>query len=123
MVNDVRFEISKEDLASGPGLITQELLCSSFVKVKKGQRKLLTQTSEEGQRVPTSLVLARELYTFLIGHYSKSRSSLVAQDGKTSSYNAGDLGSIPKSGRSPGEGKGNPLQYSCLENPTDVRAW
>ena len=33
--------------------------------------------------------------------------------------NAGDLSSIPGSGRSPGEGKGNPLQYSCLENPTD----
>jgi len=35
------------------------------------------------------------------------------------SYNAGDLGSIPGSGRSPGEGNGNPLQYSCLENPMD----
>ena len=38
-------------------------------------------------------------------------------DGKASAYNAGDLGSIPGSGRSPGEGNGNPLQYSCLENP------
>ena len=37
-------------------------------------------------------------------------------DGKASAYNAGDLGSIPGSGRSPGEGNGNPLQYSCLEN-------
>ena len=36
-------------------------------------------------------------------------------DGKASAYNAGDLGSIPGSGRSPGEGNGNPLQYSCLE--------
>ena len=36
-------------------------------------------------------------------------------DGKASSYNAGDLGSIPGSGRSSGEGNGNPLQYSCLE--------
>ena len=34
-----------------------------------------------------------------------------------SAYNVGDLGSIPGSGRSPGEGNGNPLQYSCLENP------
>ena len=40
-------------------------------------------------------------------------------DGKASVYNAGDLGSIPGSGRSPGEGSGNPLQYSCLENPMD----
>ena len=37
--------------------------------------------------------------------------------------NAGDLGSMPGSGRSPGEGKGNPLQYSCLENPVDRGAW
>ena len=37
--------------------------------------------------------------------------------------NAGDTGSIPKSGRSLGEGHGNPLQYSCLRNPLDSRAW
>ena len=41
-------------------------------------------------------------------------------DGRASAYNAGDLGSIPGSGRSPGEGNGKPLQYSCLENPMDV---
>ena len=39
--------------------------------------------------------------------------------GKASAYNVGDLGSILGSGRSPGEGNGNPLQYSCLENPMD----
>ena len=44
-------------------------------------------------------------------------------DGKESACNAGDLGSIPGSGRFPGEGKGNPLQYSCLENPMDLGAW
>ena len=38
-------------------------------------------------------------------------------------YNAGDLGSIPGSGISPGEGNGNPLQYSYLENPTDGGPW
>ena len=37
--------------------------------------------------------------------------------------NAGDTDSIPGSGRVPGEGKGNPLQYSCLENPMDRGAW
>ena len=37
--------------------------------------------------------------------------------------NVGDLGSIPRSGRFPGEGNGNPLQYSCLENPMDRGAW
>ena len=44
-------------------------------------------------------------------------------DGKASAYNAGDLGSIPGLGRFPGEGNGNPLQYSCLENPMDGGAW
>ena len=44
-------------------------------------------------------------------------------DGKESTCNAGHRGSIPGSGRFPGRGNGNPLQYFCLENPTDRRAW
>ena len=44
-------------------------------------------------------------------------------DGKASACNAGNSGSIPGLGRSPGEGNGNPLQYSCLENSTDWGAW
>ena len=43
--------------------------------------------------------------------------------GKESASNAGAMGSIPGSGRSSGEGNGKPLQDSCLENPTDGRAW
>ena len=43
--------------------------------------------------------------------------------GKESANNAGDPGSIPGSGRSPGKGNGNPLHYSCLENPMDRGAW
>ena len=43
--------------------------------------------------------------------------------GKESACNTGDLGSIPGLGRYPGEGNGNPLQYSCLENRMDRRAW
>ena len=43
--------------------------------------------------------------------------------GKASACNAGDLGSIPGSGSSPGEGNGNPLQYSCLGNPMDRGSW
>ena len=42
---------------------------------------------------------------------------------KASAWNAGDPGSIPGLGRSPGEGNGNPLQYSCLKNPMDGGAW
>ena len=44
-------------------------------------------------------------------------------DGKASVYNVRDLSSIPGLGRFPGEGNGNPLQYSCLENPMDRGAW
>ena len=43
--------------------------------------------------------------------------------GKESACNAGNPGTIPGSGRSPGERNGNPLRYSCLENPMDRKAW
>ena len=52
-----------------------------------------------------------------------SWASLVAQKSKTSVCSAGDPGSIPGLGRSPGEGNGSPLQYSCLENSMDGGAW
>ena len=44
-------------------------------------------------------------------------------NGKETAFNAREPGSIPGSARSPGEGNGNPLQYSCLENPMDRKAW
>ena len=48
---------------------------------------------------------------------------LGGSDGKASAYNARDPGSVPGWERSPEEGNGNPLQYSCLENPTDGGTW
>ena len=70
------------------------------------------------------------------GHYIMIKGSIQVEDitiiniyvpggseVKVSASNAGDLGLIPGSGRSPGEGNGNPLQYSCLENPMVVGAW
>ena len=54
---------------------------------------------------------------------STSEDHLGVSDVKASASNVGDPGSIPGSGRSPGEGNGNPLQYSCLENPMDRGAW
>ena len=56
------------------------------------------------------------IYNFRLGEIGIS-------EVKASASNAGDPGSIPGSGRSPGEGNGNPLQYSCLENPMDRGAW
>ena len=49
--------------------------------------------------------------------YTLAEASLSGSKVKASTHNAGDLGSIPGSGRPPEEGNGNPLQYSCLENP------
>ena len=62
---------------------------------------------------------------FLFGtiHWASYFISWGGSDGKVSAYNVGDPGSIPESGRSPGEGNGNPLQYSSLENPMDRGAW
>ena len=56
-------------------------------------------------------------------HHLLVREFPDGSDGKESACNAGDLGSIPGLGRSPGEANGNPLQYSCLENPMDGGAW
>ena len=66
--------------------------------------------------------------TFTAGHSGLipgqvTKTSLVAQTVKASACNVGEPGSIPGSGRSPGEGNGNPLQYSCLENPMDGGAY
>ena len=47
----------------------------------------------------------------------------LGSEANASAHNAGDLGLIPGSGRSPGEGNSNPFQYSCLENPMDGGAW
>ena len=54
---------------------------------------------------------------------NKCRRFPCGLDSKESACNAGDPGLIPRSGRSPGEGNGNPLQYSCLENSMDREAW
>ena len=56
------------------------------------------------------------MYKFKVGFPGGS-------DGKESTYNAGDPGSAPGSGRSPGEGNGNPLQYSCLGHPGQRARW
>ena len=52
-----------------------------------------------------------------------SGTGVSGSDGKASVSNTGDPGLIPGLGRSPGEGNGSPLQYFCLENPMDCRAW
>ena len=69
-----------------------------------------------------SLIFPKLLNVFDLKSTNKP-ASLVAQMVKNLPASAGDKGSIPGLGRSPGEGNGNPLQYFCLENPTDGGAW
>ena len=63
------------------------------------------------------------IYIYLYGISICIWVSLGGSNGKEYTSNAGDLGSIPRLGRAPGEGNGYSLQYSCLENPMDRGAW
>ena len=56
-------------------------------------------------------------------YFKTPKSFPGGSEAKASAWNVGDPGSIPGSGRSPGEGNGNPRQYCCLENPMDGGAW
>ena len=72
---------------------------------------------EESRGTQLSVI---HLFTYIKGRFKVFPSG---SDSKASAYSEGDLGSIPGSGRSPGEGNGDPVQYSCLKNPMDRGAW
>ena len=73
--------------------------------------------------LPTITIALQFQHYFLIRILWKSMGFPGGSEVKASACNAGNLGSIPGLDRSPGEGNGNPLQYSCLENPMDGEAW
>ena len=75
---------------------------------------------ENNQHLPAACQTLQAYYTYLFNH---GPGFPGGSEVKASACNAGDLGLIPGSGRSPGEGNGNLLQYSCLENPMDRGAW
>ena len=87
------------------------MLCINYISIKNG-----FQDSHLYALYLICLFIIRLLTTY-------QTSIPGGSDGKESAFKAGDLGSIPGLGRSPGEGNGNPLQYSCLENPVDRGAW
>ena len=101
--------------------------------VVKSQTQLSTHAP--WMKIPVSLIFTNTCYCpsfeLPVSWLGRSCTSLRLRfagfphgsDGKVSACNAGDPGSIPGSRRSPGEGNGNPLQHSCLENPTDGGAW
>ena len=61
--------------------------------------------------------------TLFLNHFIEIKGFPGGTEVKATACSVGDLGSIPGSGRFPGEGNGYPLQYSCLENPMDRGAW
>ena len=69
------------------------------------------------------MVHAVTLQSHRFSHFLGNRGFPGGSEVKASAYDVGDLGLIPGSGRSPGEGDGNPLQYFCLEDPMDGGAW
>ena len=73
--------------------------------------------------VKTWAFLGRIIFLMELPQVYDQGQFLGGSDGKQSTCNAGDPGSIPGLGRSPGERNGNPLQYSCLENSMDGGAW
>ena len=86
---------------------------------------LLSTPPEKGARKRYLVFLKRKGKQPILSFYSTTVKEGFSggSDGKESTCNAGDLGLIPGLGRSPGEGSGNPLQCSCLENPMDRGAW
>ena len=108
-------------------LPSPSLASSSWIWNKKAERIALLNVSGEHAHQETQLFYrstpvhkeawrCHECFPKAIGFPDGS-------DGKESAYNAGDLGLIAGLGRSPGEGNGSPLQYSCLEKSTDRGAW
>ena len=83
--------------------------------LKRRWRKRRRGRKKKVRNMPKPLCIS--IYTHIIGGFPGG------SEDKASACNAGDPGSIPGLGRSPGEGNGNPLQYSCLENPMDRGAW
>ena len=80
--------------------------------------KISSKKHEQGEYI---IVLQYRTDKWIIVKHNEGFPS--GSDGKESACSVGDLGSIPGLGKSPGERNGNPLQYSCLANPTDRRAW
>ena len=107
---------SPEPLFSlGPSQTNKE---SEWHEHARGGHRLWPETQDKERHRNLQLAFRGFFFTVLF-HLGFPGGSVV----KNLPANAGEVGSIPGSGRSPGEGNGNPLQYSCLENPRDRGAW
>ena len=107
-------------------------LRSRVIRTRLGREEVLAKNELPGQKQPRAITLGPEACPQV--RQGGQAGSLLwstlsnfgfpgGPDGIASVCSAGDPGSIPGLGRSTGEGNGSPLQYSCLENPMDGRAW
>ena len=101
-----------------PGLISFRMDWLDLLAVQGTLKSLLQHHSSKA-----SILRCSAFFTVQLSHPYMTTGKCMdfpgGSDSKASAYNAGDPGSIPELGRFPGEGNGNPLQYSCLENPMD----
>ena len=102
-----------------PPVHTMELKTLRTFKIWSPSASIISSPTNALLESPTAGILS-PFYLFISPHIWIFPGG---SDGKASAQNAADPGLIPGSGRSPGEGNGNPLQYSCLENPMDGEAW
>ena len=109
--------ISEFSKVSGYKINTQKSLEFLYTNNEKSEREIK-------ESIPFSIATKRVKY---LGKNLPKETKVMgfphSSVGKSSACNAGDPGSIPGSGRSPGEENGSPLQYSCLGNPMDRGAW
>ena len=75
------------------------------------------------ENIPSPFTLSLAMWLSLVNEIRCEHGASLVAHMVESACNAGDLGSIPRLGRSPGEGNGNPLQYFCLKNPMDGGVW
>ena len=100
------------------GMDNQPLLCQIWTSIQPPSNKHFELLHKSFYHWPRKKFSFGWLCNYIICHWI-----LVLLFANESTCNVGDAGSIPGSGRSPGDGNGNPLQYSCLENPMDRGAW
>ena len=111
-----------ERLVPGTGVIAVDHVCAGFGSASLPHQRFLKVTTKMSQDElsvgPLADLSVQQPHAITVKPFFPAGS-----DGRASAYNAGDPGSIPGWGKSSGDGNGNPLPYSFLENPTDGGAW
>ena len=119
-----KMKVSYDRIWNHPSFFEDTILCTKYQARVKTETVMTMILNRQGNGLPQAGMKMETEVGFEMYFGGKLDKGFPGgSDGKVSAYNAGDLGSIPGSERSSGEGNGNPLQYSCLENPTDGGDW